>query len=147
MALDGHTLYKILYNMKLGLADLWAFGVLCAIVKVSETWIDAIPGLLGNKALVGYLCNARMVLVLVSSGGAKLAHCGQSLRVLNTSAIQCHFKSYCTHLEAYWIPYKRVHGSVGGEVQILRKAARELWVGPQTRAISVRCTCIDGLVL
>ena len=106
-ALDGRTLYKILYNMKLGLVDLWAFGVLCAIIKVSETWknlIDAIPGLLGNKALVGYLCNARMVLVLEASGGAKLAHCGQSLRVLNTSAIQCHFKSYCTHLEACLIP-------------------------------------------
>jgi len=35
----------------------------------------------------------------------------------------------------------------GVKAKIIRNAARELWVGPQTRAISVRCTCTESLVL
>ena len=40
----------------------------------------------------------------VIRGLAQLAHHGQSLWVLNTSATQCHFKSYCTYIEACLIP-------------------------------------------
>ena len=35
-ALDGWTLHDMLYDMKPSLADLHAFSVLCAIVRLSE---------------------------------------------------------------------------------------------------------------
>ena len=35
-ALDGRTYYEMLYDVKLDLASLHAFGVLCAIVGQSE---------------------------------------------------------------------------------------------------------------
>ena len=40
--LDGRNPYEVLYNMKLGLGDLCAFGSLCAIVGPSENlkWVD-----------------------------------------------------------------------------------------------------------
>ena len=37
--------------------------------------------------------------------------------------------------------------TLGAKSKILRNAACELWVGPQTRVISVRCACTEGLVL
>ena len=36
-ALDGRTPYEVLYEVKLELVDLYAFGTLCAIVGPSES--------------------------------------------------------------------------------------------------------------
>ena len=60
-ALDGHTPHEILYCVKLDLADLCAFGTLCAIVEPSEIEENNKCWCVG-QALVGCMC-------LESSGG------------------------------------------------------------------------------
>ena len=100
--LDGHTLYQILYNVKPDFADLCVFNMLCHCDQV-RNWFWS-----------HYV----------------LAHCVQIHWVLSTSATECHFKSYCTHLEA-WDTLKMHPWKWGGEVQIIIKAAHELWAGSQ----------------
>ena len=60
--------------------------------------------------------------VPVHGGGlAKLAHCHQSLGFLFQAhqLIDCTLNHIVLTLEACWMPYKRPHGSVGDELQIL----------------------------
>ena len=51
----------------------------------------------------------------------EVVHCGRSLRILDTSATLNHIILTLRHAGYCWIPYKRVHGSVGGEVQNPKK--------------------------
>ena len=87
-ALDGRTYYEMLYDVKLELASLRAFSVLCAIVGQSEK--------LKKRAwTVGRATSIRgaHVVHIHGDGLVKLAHCGRSLRILSTSANRCYFES------------------------------------------------------
>ena len=70
-----------------------------------HSWAVGWAKSISRTCMIYMKCNTELVLEL-SGGLAKLAHCGWSLWVLNTSATQCCFKSHYTHLEACLIPKK-----------------------------------------
>ena len=107
-ALDGCTRYDLLYDVKPDLATCER-SARRVIVGPSQklkkrawtiVWATSISGAHAMHVHGGCL--------------AELSHSGRTLRILSTSANQCYSKSNCTHFKACWIPYKRVHGSVGG---------------------------------
>ncbi len=53
--LDGHTHYKMLYDVKLDLAKLHAFGTLCAIIGPSKKFRNVHGLWVGQQASAGHM--------------------------------------------------------------------------------------------